>query len=122
MPFQYTLANLLAKNDGAIAAIFLDEIGECVDLACADYTPYDMKILGAYIGIYLRQAGDIVRGLNAGNLSLLHIEREGLHLYAALLPDDYSLVLVQRRPGLSAQARRSLDAAREELTRELFCD
>ena len=25
MPFQYTLANLLASNDGAIAALFLDE-------------------------------------------------------------------------------------------------
>ena len=28
MSFEYTLANLLANNDGAIAVIFVDETGE----------------------------------------------------------------------------------------------
>ena len=38
MPFQYTLANLLAENEGALGVLFLDETGETVDLACAEYT------------------------------------------------------------------------------------
>ena len=55
MPFQYILANLLAQNDGAIGALFLDESGETIDLACADLTPFQLRIVGAYVGIYLRQ-------------------------------------------------------------------
>ena len=53
--FQYVLANLLANNDEALGALFLDDNGETVDLACAGYTPYQMRVVGAYLGIYLRQ-------------------------------------------------------------------
>jgi hypothetical protein len=56
MVFQYVLANLLANNDHALGAIFLDGTGETVDLACGSgYSPYEMKVIGAYLGIYLRQ-------------------------------------------------------------------
>lgn len=54
MPFQYILANLLAHNDGAVGVLFLDDTGETVDFACSDYSPYQMRVVGAYVGIYLR--------------------------------------------------------------------
>lgn len=120
MPFQYTLANLLAANRGALAVLFLDETGETVDLACADFTPYEMKIVGAYFGIYLRQIAETLSGGGFGDTDVLHIERDGLHFFAATLPDGYYLVLVQRRPALVSQARRSLAVACEEITREIF--
>ena len=120
MPFQYTLANLLAKNDGALAVIFLDDTGETVDLACADRAPYQMKLAGAYLGIYLRQVGATLSNSGLGEPEFIHIEREAAHFYATALPDGYYLVLVQQRPGLAAVARRSLASARDELTRELF--
>jgi hypothetical protein len=50
----------------------------------------------------------------------MHIEKESLHIYVAPLPDGYFLVLVQRAPALSAQARASLAEACDLLTRELF--
>ncbi len=120
MPYQYILADLLAKNDGAVGVLFLDDSGETVDLACADASPYQMRVVGAYVGIYLRQIESFLRSNDHGEPRWLHIEKDTLHLYAVPLPDSYYLVLVQRAPALSARARRSLEQAREALARELF--
>ncbi len=120
MPFQYTLANLLAANEGAIAVLFLDDSGEVVDLACAAYTPYEMKVVGAYVGIYLRQLAEVTEAAGLGPPRGLHIEQAGAHFHATSLPDGYYLVLVQRNPGLVAKARTTLEEARLELTREIF--
>ena len=48
--FQYVLANLIANNDHALGALFLDGSGETVDLACSDFSPYEMRVIGAYLG------------------------------------------------------------------------
>lgn len=120
MPFQYTLANLLAANEGAIAVLFLDDSGEVVDLACADRSPYQMKVLGAYVGIYLRQLGSVLAKADLGSPELLHIEKDRLHLFAMALPDGYYLLLVQRRPALVGRCRAALERARDEIAREIF--
>ncbi len=120
MPFQYTLANLMAHNEGAIAVLFLDETGETVDLTCADIQPFQMKIAGAYVGIYLRQLADLLGRADLGATEMLHIEKEDLHLYATPLPEGYYLVLIQRRPAMVARARKSLLRARDEITRAIF--
>lgn len=122
MPFQYTLANLLAANEGAVAVLFLDDSGEAVDVSCADFTPYQMKIVGAYVGIHLRQMTSIMERADLGRPQMLHIEKETLHFFATPLPDGYYLVLVQRRPGLVARARDTLERARQEIAREIFAE
>ena len=120
MPFQYTLANLLAHNEGAIAVLFLDETGETVDLTCAEIQPFQMKIAGAYVGIYLRQLAVLLSSAELGETEMLHIEKPDLHLYATPLPEGYYLVLIQRRPALVARARQTLLNARDEIAREIF--
>ena len=80
MPFQYIMANLLAETR-AIGVLFLDETGETVDVACSDFTPYDMKVLGAYLGIYLRQIGDFLASNEMGAPEVIHIEKEQLHIF-----------------------------------------
>lgn len=120
MPFQYTLANLLAHNEGALAVVFLDETGETVDLACADKVPFHMKLTGAYMGIYLRQVNAVLADNHLGESEILQIDLDNLYLYATSLPDGYYLVLVQSRPGLVAQARRTLLQARDEIARAIF--
>lgn len=122
MSFQYTLANLLANNDDAVAVLFLDETGEAVDVACSEFSPYDMKVLGAYVGIYLRQLRHTLQNARMGEPELLHIENDSMHLYASALPDGYYLVLVQRRPALVAHARTTLKQARDEIAREIFAE
>ncbi|MEM8961773.1 MAG: hypothetical protein AAGD38_09855 [Acidobacteriota bacterium] len=120
MSFQYTLANLLADARDAIAVLFLDDSGEVVDLACSQYTPYEMKVVGAYVGIYLRQLHGVLERSDLGEPEALHIEKENIHFFATPLPDGYYLVLVQACPGLVAQARYSLERARREIAREIF--
>lgn len=118
--FQYVLANLLANNDDALGALFLDDNGETVDLACAGYSPYQMRVVGAYLGIYLRQIEKVLTGNELGAPRLIHIEKRDIHIYAMPLPDGYYLVLVQRRPALVARARHTMTDAAQQLTRELF--
>jgi predicted regulator of Ras-like GTPase activity (Roadblock/LC7/MglB family) len=120
MPYQYILANLLARNEGAVGVLFVDDSGETVDLACADFSPFQMRVVGAYVGIYLRQAQEFLGEAGDGAPEWMHIEKDSLHIYVAPLPDGYFLVLVQRAPALSAKARTSLEEACDLLTRELF--
>lgn len=120
MPFQYILANLLAESEESVGVLFLDENGEAVEVSSTDLSPNEMKIVGAYLSIYLRQLERLFESANFGQTNLLHIESAGLHIYASPLPEGYFLVLVQRNPALVGKARRALAHAAEELGRELF--
>ncbi len=120
MPFQYILANLLADTDGAVGVLFFDETGETIDLASSQLAPYDLRVLGAYLGITLRQLRRALDDTGAGDPQLLHVERSGLHVHAVTLPDGYTLAVVQRPPALTARLRMRLMAAAEELERQVF--
>lgn len=122
MPIHYILANLLAKDENAAGVLFLDDSGETVDLACSDFTPYQMRLVGAYVGIYLKQLSKISREHDLGNAVRVHVEQDEVHIHAQALPEGYYLVLVQRRPGMVAQARRALEQAADELVHEFFGD
>jgi hypothetical protein len=119
--FHYVLANLLANNKDALGAIFLDGTGETVDLACATgFSPYEMRVIGAYLGIYLRQLEKVLANNDLGEPRMIHIEKTALHIYVVPLLDGYHLALVQRHPALVAHARETLSSAVEQLKRELF--
>jgi hypothetical protein len=119
--FQYVLGNLLAANEGAVGVLFLDGTGETVDLACSDFGHYEMRVIGAYLGIYLRQLDRFLTGgADLGRPRMIHIEKQAVHIYAMPLPDGYYLALVQRHPALVARARKTLEQAVDQLRRELF--
>lgn len=120
MPFQYTLANLLAENDSALAVLFLDETGETVGFEATEHAPFEMKLAGAYVGICLRRLSGLLDHARFGRTELLHIEKADLLIHATPLPDDYYLVLIQRHPARVAKARQSLRKARLEIAREVF--
>lgn len=118
--FQYVLANLLASNADCQGVLFLDGTGETVDMACAGLSPYEMRVLGAYLGIYLRQLDKMLAGNQLGKPLLVHIEESAAHVFAVPLPDGYYLAMVQRQPALVARSRASLEEAVRQLERELF--
>jgi hypothetical protein len=120
MPFHYILANLLANNERAVGALFLDDRGETVDFACAEFSPYEMKVAGAYLRIYLKNLERVLAAGALGEPQLLHIERDGIHLHVMALPDGYCLALLQRPPALVGQARKTLTRAVEEIKAEAF--
>jgi hypothetical protein len=119
--FEYVLANLLANNDHALGALFLDGTGETVDLACGTgFSPYEIRVVGAYLGIYLRQLEKVLANNDLGEPRMIHIEKKALHIYVVPLPDGYHLALVQSHPALVAHALDTLNEAVEQLRRELF--
>lgn len=120
MQFNVVLDDLMAQNEGAVGVLFLDDSGETVDLACAESNLFQLKVVGAYVGIYLRQAREYLTEAGLGEPEWLHIERDAHHLFVQPLPDGYYLVLVQRAPSMVARARASLAVAAELLSRELF--
>ena len=121
MVFQYVLANLLAHNDHALGALFLDGTGETVDLACGtDFSPYEMRVIGAYLGIYLRQLERLLASNDLGEARMIHIEKKALHIYVVPLPEGYHLPLVQGHPAMVAHARETMALAVEQLRQELF--
>ncbi|MCB1056658.1 MAG: hypothetical protein KDD11_14245 [Acidobacteria bacterium] len=120
MPFQYILADLLARNENAIGVLFVDESGEAVDMAYNDLTPYQLKVVGAYLGIYLRQLERLVAEGDLGEPRLMHIAKDSMHIYAVPLPDGYFLAMVQRRPGMVAHARHTLEDAALQVRKALF--
>lgn len=94
MPFRYVLANLLAELPEADGVIFLDDAGEAIDLVSIEYPPFDLRILGAYLGIHLRQLGGVTRAAALGTADFLHIALEEAHFFVSRLPDDYCLAMV----------------------------
>jgi hypothetical protein len=121
MVFQYVLANLLAHNDHALGALFLDGTGETVDLACGtDFSPYEIKVIGAYLGIYLRQLERLLANNDLGEARMIHIEKKALHIYVVPLPEGYHLALVQGHPAMVAHAKETMALAVEQLRQELF--
>jgi hypothetical protein len=121
MESQSILAKLLANNNYALGALFLDGTGETVDLACATgFSPYEMRVIGAYLGIYLRQLEKVLAANDLGETRMIHIEKRSLHIYIVPLLDGYHLALVQRHPALVAHARDTLNDAVEQLKREVF--
>ncbi|HVT59731.1 MAG TPA: hypothetical protein VHR45_15190 [Thermoanaerobaculia bacterium] len=118
--YQYVLANLLAHNDDALGVLFMDGSGETIDLASAGSSHYELRLLGAYLGIYLRRIEKIFLTYNLGEPRIVHIEKQAAHIYAVPLPDGYFLALVQRHPALVARTRATLEDAARQLTSELF--
>lgn len=120
MVYQDVLANLLANNDHALGALFLDGTGETVDFACGNgFNAYELRVIGAYLGIYLRQLEKVLANNDLGEPRMIHIEKTSLHVYVVPLLDGYHVALVQRHPALVAHARETLNVAVEQLKREL---
>jgi hypothetical protein len=120
MPYRDILANLLAEVEGAVGVLFLDDSGETVELSCSELTPYQLRVLGAYLGIYMRQLEKVLEGNRLGAPRSIHIHKDALHIFAHPLPEGYYLVLVQRQPAVVAVAERALAGAAKQLERHLF--
>ena len=120
MPLHYILANLVANNDRAVGALFLDDAGETVDFACTDIPPHELRVAGAYLGIYLRNLARMLVDGEMGPPRVMHIEKGGIHIHVMVLPEGYCLALLQRPPALVGQARKTLQAAVEQVRQKVF--
>ena len=120
MPFQYLLTNLLVDIPGAQGAIFLDSEGEAVEFVSQRATPYELKLEGAYHGIFLRKAGRLSKLMGGGELERLSIAGKQMQVISRALKGGYYLVVVME-PGTSfALASHAMQRTSEDLNREIY--
>ena len=117
MPFHYLLTNLLVDVPSAIGAILVDPEGEAVEWVSRHDDPYQLKIEGAYQGIFKRQLDDLSNAL--GRLDAYAIEGERLVSLTHALPQGYYVVLVLDRSGPRAHAMYHLRRTARILAREI---
>ena len=120
MPFHSILTELVEADEATLGALFVDDTGELIGLACADGEHERMELIAAYLPLYLQRLQTALVGLDAGAPRLVHIQRRGFSLHAAALPENYILSLVTGSGGRSAVTRRRLELAAHRLAREVL--
>ncbi len=119
MPFQYLLTNLLVDVPGAQGAIFLDPEGESVEVVSRQATPYELKLEGAYHGIFLRHAARLAKVTGAGDLERLVIAGRQMAVMSRVLKEGYYLVLIMESGTPASVAAGAMSRTAEALNREI---
>ncbi len=120
MPFHSILTDLVRADEDALGALFVDDSGELIGLACSDDDRDRMELIAAYLPVYVQRLQTALEGVQAGPPRLLHIQRQDLNLHAAALPENYVLSLVTGPRGRSAVTRRRLEVGARRLAREVL--
>lgn len=118
--FRLILHEMLATTTGALAALFLDYEGETVELVCdRDLNDHDLRILGAYQGIFLTRLRELCTQADAGNPQRFKIEFEGNSVLSFDVKDGYYVVLLVDATANEGIAWRKLERCREDLLAEM---
>jgi predicted regulator of Ras-like GTPase activity (Roadblock/LC7/MglB family) len=120
--FQNILHDLVSSIPGAIGALFLDWEGETVEMLGArpfEAEDHDLKIMGAYQGIFLTQLRQICDRISAGTPHRFKIEFAKTKVLSCDLADGYYLVLVVDGGTNEGLAWQRMDGSRERLLAEL---
>jgi predicted regulator of Ras-like GTPase activity (Roadblock/LC7/MglB family) len=119
VPFHYLLTNLLVDVPGAQGAAFLDAEGEAVDFVSRGATPYELKLEGAYHGLFLRRARKLVEIAGGGGLRRLVINGSAMDVMSRALRGDYYLVVILEPGSPVNAANAAIDRVVEALDREI---
>lgn len=118
--FRLILNELLATTPGALAAIFLDYDGETVDLVCdRDISDHELRIIGAYQGIFLMRLREICTSTQAGALRRMKLAFTDVTILSAELKDGYYFVLLVQPEASEALAWRGVERCRQQLLDEM---
>jgi len=120
LPFRLILEELLSTTRGALAAMFLDYEGETVQLVCdRDVSDHDLRIIGAYQGIFLTQLRNMCSELDAGQPQRYTLEFEKTKVLSLDLKDGYYVVLLVDHHANEGVAWRQMSRCREKLLAEM---
>jgi predicted regulator of Ras-like GTPase activity (Roadblock/LC7/MglB family) len=118
--FRLILHELLARTHGALAALFLDYEGETVELVCEhDLNDHDLRILGAYQGIFLDRLRTMCGQVGAGEPKRFKVQFENTAVLIYDIKDGYYVVLLVDQTFNEGFAWRRLEQCREKLIAEM---
>ena len=122
MAFREILAGFLQATRGAIGAAFLDSEGESVEVVSArpfDTDDHDLRVIGAYAGIFLSQLRRLADSTDAGAARRYKIDFEASRIFCCELKDGYYLVLVIDAGAVEGMVWRGLERCRDRLLGEM---
>ena len=120
MTFRLILDEMLVTTHGALAALFLDWEGETVDLVCdRDLSDHQLRILGAYQGIFLTRLRAMCAQVGAGQPQRFKIEFDNLAVLSYDIKDGYFIVLLVDGSFNEGVAWRRMERCRERLLSEM---
>ena len=118
--FRLILHELIATTTGALAALFLDYEGETVELVCEhDLNDHELRILGAYQGIFLMRLRTLCQEIEAGEPKRFKVEFAESAVLSYDVRDGYYVVLFVDHTFNEGYAWRRLETCRQKLLAEM---
>jgi predicted regulator of Ras-like GTPase activity (Roadblock/LC7/MglB family) len=122
MPFRRILQDLVTATHGALGAIFLDQEGETVEVLTErpfEADDNDLKVVGAYSGIFLTQLRNVCHEMGTGKLDRFKLEFATTTVFSCDLKDGYYVVLLTDGTTNEGVAWQRLCECRERLLGEM---
>ena len=119
VPFQSELDSIVRDVRGVTGVILVDFEGEAVISASSGISTYDLKVVGAYGGIFLEQLRRITGGTGNGTPISFSLDGSGCRILCTGLKDGYHLVLVANSMSPMAIAAERLRICADRLIHEL---
>jgi predicted regulator of Ras-like GTPase activity (Roadblock/LC7/MglB family) len=120
--FREILVDVLQSAGGAIGAAFLDSEGESVEVVSArpfDTDDHDLRVIGAYAGIFLSQLRRVAEATDLGATRRYKIDFAANKIFCGDLRDGYYLVLVVDAGAVEGVVWQALERCRGRLLGEM---
>lgn len=120
--FRDILHELIRGTRGAIGAVFLDWEGETVELVSErplDADDHDLKVIGAYQGLFLARLRDLCSETEIGAPHRFKVEFANTRTLSCDLKDGYYLVLIMDADASEGLAWHRLSECRAKLLKEM---
>ncbi len=122
MSFRDILNEVLLTTGGAIGAVFLDSEGESVEVLSArplDTGDHELRVIGAYAGIFLSQLRRIAETTGLDTVRRYKLDFAATGIFCCDLRDGYYLVVLVDAAVVEGVAWQNLERCREALLGEM---
>jgi predicted regulator of Ras-like GTPase activity (Roadblock/LC7/MglB family) len=113
---------MLQTTRGAIGAAFLDSEGESVEVVSArpfDTDDHELRVIGAYAGIFVSQLRRVSESIGSGAARRYKIDFAAVRIFCCDLKDGYYLVAVADAAAVEGVVWQSLERGRAALLAEM---
>ena len=118
--FREVLEKVLTSTPGAKCVLFLDWEGETVAMIShSTAADHDLKVVGAYQGIFLTRLRDMCLRLSSGAPVRFKVEFQETIVFSLSLKDGYYLVLIADTNINEGVAWHHLDQCAQRLLAEI---
>ncbi len=119
--FTPLLRELWATEPAVLAAVFVDQEGECVDY-CSSLDPFDAKVAGAHLQIIMAEVREFADRVGAGRPSTFELHGSERDILVKEVGEGFSLVVVVHGRQTDQSLLAGVDDTVDDLRRESGID